>query len=166
MEPAPGRRRRRGAAYFYLADPREGPRRRAAVRDRLARLPGLAAGGAPPAPARATSPGTPTRWRGRRRRTPPGTAPTDDAALAQKVRSEVFAAVDVPRGAVNVNAERGVVVLRGQVGTPEVIAALEAATRRVAGVRGVDNRLRLPAGAGRRPGPGPTGDGMTGALRC
>ena len=147
------------AAYFYFWDARKGPERRAAVRERLAGLPGMAALG-PSAPSSAPYE-TPASDSGTAVRADPR-ADTDaltrsaadhpdaesadgaDADLAQKVRSEVFEALDIPHGGINVNAERGVVVLRGQVETAEEIAALEAATRRVAGVRDVDNRLHVP----------------------
>jgi osmotically-inducible protein OsmY len=70
--------------------------------------------------------------------------PFDDATLADKVQSEVFRDHRVPKGHVNVNAERGVVYLRGEVPTSELIERLESATRRVAGVVDVENRLHLP----------------------
>jgi osmotically-inducible protein OsmY len=50
----------------------------------------------------------------------------------------------VPKGQINVNAERGVVVLRGQVERPELLEALEARVRNVKGVRAVENLLHLP----------------------
>jgi hypothetical protein len=142
------------AAYFYLGDPRDGARRRAAFRERLARLPGFAAvAGAVGGPTGGPSAGatrsefaqdTDSLARSAAAYADAGAQPTDDADLAQKVRSEVFEAVDVPRSGINVNAERGVVVLRGQVETEQEIDALEEAVRRVSGVRDVDNRLHLP----------------------
>jgi osmotically-inducible protein OsmY len=44
-----------------------------------------------------------------------------------------------------VNAENGVVFLRGEVDRPELIGALEARVRKVKGVRGVENLLHTPA---------------------
>ena len=138
------------AAYFYLGDSREGARRRAAFRERLARLPGFAAvAGAVGSPTGGAARSeyaqdTDALARSAAAYADAGAQPTDDADLAQKVRSEVFEAVDVPRSGINVNAERGVVVLRGQVETAEEIDALEEAVRRVSGVRDVDNRLHLP----------------------
>jgi osmotically-inducible protein OsmY len=38
----------------------------------------------------------------------------DDAALARKVETELFRDADVPKGDINVNAEDGVVFLRGR----------------------------------------------------
>jgi osmotically-inducible protein OsmY len=68
----------------------------------------------------------------------------NDVTLAQKVESEIFRDVDVPKGQINVNAEDGVVFLRGEADTPELIDELEAKTRKVKGVRGVENLLHLP----------------------
>jgi osmotically-inducible protein OsmY len=68
----------------------------------------------------------------------------NDATLTAKVESEVLGHVGVPSGAVNVNAEGGIVVLRGQVESPELIAELEAKVRKVRGVRDVENLLHLP----------------------
>jgi BON domain len=68
----------------------------------------------------------------------------DDATLAQKVESEVFRAAGVPKGTINVNAEYGVVYLRGELERPELIERLIRQTRKVQGVRDVRNLLHLP----------------------
>jgi osmotically-inducible protein OsmY len=68
----------------------------------------------------------------------------DDVTLARKVESEVFRAADSPKGDVDVNVVEGVVYLRGQVRQPEQIKAIEARTRRVPEVVGVENLLHLP----------------------
>lgn len=68
----------------------------------------------------------------------------DDTTLAQKVESEVFRAAGVPKGTINVNAERGVVYLRGELEQPELIERLIEQTRKVQGVREVRNLLHLP----------------------
>jgi osmotically-inducible protein OsmY len=68
----------------------------------------------------------------------------DDATLAQKVESEVFRSAGVPKGTVNVNAEHGVVYLRGELERPELIDRLIQQTRKVQGVREVRNLLHLP----------------------
>ncbi|MDP8957930.1 MAG: BON domain-containing protein [Actinomycetota bacterium] len=68
----------------------------------------------------------------------------NDATLAHKVESELFGRDDVPKGSINVNAERGVVVLRGEVDQPGQIEGLEAAVREIPGVLGVENLLHLP----------------------
>src|SRR5437763_8116423 len=53
----------------------------------------------------------------------------DDVTLARKVESEIFRDADVPKGQINVNAEEGVVYLRGEADTQEMIHELEAKTR-------------------------------------
>jgi len=68
----------------------------------------------------------------------------DDATLAQKVESEVFRAAGVPKGTINVNAEHGVVYLRGELERPELIDRLIRQTRKVQGVRDVRSLLHLP----------------------
>lgn len=68
----------------------------------------------------------------------------DDVTLARKVESEIFRDADAPKGQVSVNAEEGVVYLRGEVERPETIRELEEAARKVMGVRGVENLLHAP----------------------
>ncbi len=68
----------------------------------------------------------------------------DDVTLARKVETEIFRDADVPKGQINVNAENGVVVLRGEVGTPEMIDDLVEKARNVQGVRDVENLLHVP----------------------
>jgi len=70
--------------------------------------------------------------------------PETDAALVSKVESEVFGDPDFPKGSVSINAEDGIVVLRGQVEQPEQVRRLEKAVRRIDGVLGVENLLHLP----------------------
>jgi hyperosmotically inducible periplasmic protein len=69
--------------------------------------------------------------------------PENDATLSHKVESEVLGRVDLPAGRVNVNAELGVVTLRGTVDRAEQIEDIEIRTRRVNGVRDVQNLLHL-----------------------
>jgi hypothetical protein len=68
----------------------------------------------------------------------------DDVTLVLKVETVIFRHADVPKGQINVNAEEGVVFLRGEADTPELIDELEAKTRKVKGVRDVENLLHLP----------------------
>ena len=68
----------------------------------------------------------------------------DDATLAHKVETEIFRDADVPKGQINVNAENGVVYLRGEVSEQDMIDALEKKTRNVQGVRDVENLLHVP----------------------
>jgi len=68
----------------------------------------------------------------------------DDATLAHKVESIIFRDHDVPKGQISINAEDGVVWLRGEVPDETMLNALVERTREVAGVRGVESLLHLP----------------------
>ncbi|HWH55043.1 MAG TPA: BON domain-containing protein [Gaiellaceae bacterium] len=68
----------------------------------------------------------------------------DDVTLARKVETEIFRGADVPKGKINVNAEDGVVYLRGEVEERDLIQDLEEKARSVQGVRGVEVLLHLP----------------------
>jgi hypothetical protein len=71
-------------------------------------------------------------------------APENDATLAHKVESELFRDSEVPKGHININAEEGVVVLRGTANTPEQIDDIERRVRSIGGVVDVRNLLHLP----------------------
>jgi osmotically-inducible protein OsmY len=68
----------------------------------------------------------------------------DDVTLARKVETEIFRDADVPKGQINVNAENGKIVLRGEVEQPELIKDLEKRTKKVQGVTEVENLLHTP----------------------
>lgn len=68
----------------------------------------------------------------------------DDVTLARKVESEIFSDEGVPKGQINVNAENGKIVLRGEVGQQEMIRDLEKQARSIQGVSDVENLLHLP----------------------
>ena len=68
----------------------------------------------------------------------------DDATLAHKVESIIFRDADVPKGQINVNAEAGVVTLRGEVPDETMLEALVERTREIAGVLRVESLLHLP----------------------
>ena len=57
----------------------------------------------------------------------------------------VFRDHAVPKGRININAENGVVFLRGEVDSPELVSALEERVAKVRGVRGVKNLLNASA---------------------
>jgi BON domain len=76
--------------------------------------------------------------------TPSGKREYDDVTLTRKVESEIFRGADSPKGQISVNAEDGVVFLRGQVKNPEQMKELEAAARKVGGVKDVNNLLHTP----------------------
>jgi len=68
----------------------------------------------------------------------------DDTTLARKVETEIFRAADAPKGSVDVSVVDGVVELRGEVKTPELVNALEEKARAIPEVRDVQNLLHLP----------------------
>ena len=68
----------------------------------------------------------------------------DDATLAHKVETVLFRDSDVPKGGININAQDGIVQLRGEVPDVGMIDDLVERTRSVQGVRDVENLLHLP----------------------
>jgi osmotically-inducible protein OsmY len=74
-----------------------------------------------------------------------GPEPLGDVAIAREVESTIFRDVEVHRGQVDVKVAEGVVRLRGEVRTPDLISELEARAVRVPQVRRVENLLRTPA---------------------
>ena len=125
-----------GAGMAYLLDPAMGRRRRAGVRDTVARVAtksGDALG--------ATSRDVANRARGflavtaRRGRQ----EDVSDGVLAERVRSRLGRYVSHPR-AVDIEAENAVVTLRGPILTREA-ARLRRVVRRIRGVRGIEDRL-------------------------
>ncbi len=131
-----------GAGLAFLFDPSQGRRRRAITRDKALatfRRTGRRAGRL----GRRVG----ADARGMRQKVthlqPEDKGPVDDVTLTRKVESELFRDPDVPKGQININAQEGVVVLRGEVARPEQIEALAAAARKVQGVRDVQNLLHL-----------------------
>ena len=131
-----------GAALEYFLDPRSGRRRRKVLRDRargtvhrrtrqLERHAHYEAGkviGFAHAIAH--------RDRGR--------PELDDISLVRKVESELFRDRTIPKGQISINADRGIVVLRGQLQDKHQIERVQRAVRKVAGVREVENLLHPP----------------------
>ena len=70
--------------------------------------------------------------------------PLDDVSLAQKVEGEAFRQASVPKAHVSVNAEGGVVYLRGRLDSEREIEALVRAAGAVEGVNRVENKLHTP----------------------
>jgi hypothetical protein len=133
-----------GAMATFFLDPQSGKRRRHVAVDRVAALmrhraadadrrARYMAGQAKGAAHRVTSDGA-------------GRDPSElnDPALARKVETEIFRGDDVPKGSINVNAENGVVYLRGEVNEPGQVEKLAEAARSVDGVREVKNLLHTP----------------------
>jgi osmotically-inducible protein OsmY len=133
-----------GVALEYYLDPRSGRRRRHAVRERaVARVrrrrqllerqvryeAGKVVGLAHQAAKAASHRDAPE---------------LDDVSLVHKVETELFRDRSIPKSRISMNAERGVVVLRGQLERDEDIHRVEEQVRKVEGVRDVENLLHLP----------------------
>jgi hypothetical protein len=71
----------------------------------------------------------------------------DDTSLALKVESEIFRDADAPKGTVNLNAENGIVYLRGYADSQEWIDRLVVRAEGVDGVAGVRNLLHVARAA-------------------
>jgi osmotically-inducible protein OsmY len=129
-----------GAALAYFFDPQSGRRRRHVARDKTVsffRRKGRRA-------ARAVASETyGLAMKATHRRERADKPQPNDATLVQKVESEVFRDPSIPKGRINVNAENGVVFLRGEVDSPALLSSLEKRTLEVQGVRAVENLLRL-----------------------
>ena len=68
----------------------------------------------------------------------------DDWTLKAKVESELFRDEHEVKGAVNVNAQNGIVQLRGELPSHDLIEALVDRTRQIHGVKDVENLLHTP----------------------
>ena len=68
----------------------------------------------------------------------------DDVSLVRKVESELFRDRTIPKGPISINADRGIVVLRGQLDDAQEIERIVREVREVAGVRDVENLLHPP----------------------
>ena len=68
----------------------------------------------------------------------------DDGGLARKVETVIFRDDSVPKGKIDVNAADGVVWLRGEAKTPEMIKMLEQQAAGIPEVKKVENLLHLP----------------------
>ena len=129
-----------GAALMYLWDPERGRRRRNMTRDRLL------------ARYRRAARAAISAWRGAAadaygvshrivHLVPRETDVADDETLRQRVESMLFRHRDVPKGELNITCEHGLVILRGELDSPDEITRLERRVERVPGVRGVQNLL-------------------------
>lgn len=129
-----------GLMYFFDRD--QGNRRRAAAKDRIAAFGrrlvrrGESAGGGAASQAQAL------KAKATHLREEP--KELDDVTLARKVETQIFRSPDVPKGQVAVNVQRGVVQLRGEVPSLDMLRELVERTRAVQGVRDVESLLHLP----------------------
>ena len=128
-----------GIALAYFMDPQQGRRRRHVTRDRAFSLAKHAGRRGRKLVNHLSSDAQGYVARARHAR---GSAEElDDQTLVDKVESIVFRNRGVPKGQININAENGVVFLRGEVPDPELVEALETRVRKVHGVRDVTNLL-------------------------
>jgi hypothetical protein len=132
-----------GVLLEYFLDPAAGKRRRHRARDRAVSRVRRGERRAVKRARRAESHafGVARRTLNARRRSP---EQLDDVTLAQKVQSELFRRAGTDKAHISINAEDGVVFLRGTLEHGEDIDRLVKAAREVAGVREVENLLHAP----------------------
>ena len=138
-----------GAALAYFLDQQNGRRRRHQTRDQALSLARQATKRARKLVHHVTADATGTARRAAHAVRPLSDIEIDDATLVDKVESIVFRNHDLPKGQININAENGVVFLRGQVERSELVEALETRVRKVNGVKDVENLLHTPETAPR-----------------
>jgi osmotically-inducible protein OsmY len=129
-----------GAALAYFFDPENGKRRRKVTIDRIA---GLVRRHGRRLGRGVASEAYGLKQKATHLKEEPKPQP-DDVTLARKVETEIFRGPEVPKGKINVNAENGIVVLRGEADTPEMIEDLARRASEVQGVREVENLLHVP----------------------
>lgn len=132
-----------GAAVAYFFDPEQGNRRRSLAQDRVAGTFRSLFRRGERAARHAGSQAYGMKQKATHLREEPKPQP-DDATLAHKVETEIFRDADVPKGHINVNAEHGIVYLRGEAKSSEQIGDLVRAAGKVQGVQGVENLLHTP----------------------
>lgn len=130
-----------GAAGMYLLDPDRGHSRRARLRDQLA---SSARRGSRQAERRVRHAGQSAlgaMHEARHEPSPPAGGEPDDVTLARTVETHIFRGEDVPKGSIVINAEQGILYLRGSVPSTDLAERLAAEAREVPGVRAVKNLL-------------------------
>lgn len=133
-----------GAALAYFLDPQNGRRRRHQTRDQLLSLGRQGTRRARKLVHHASSDAAGQARRAAHALRKSQNVELDDATLVDKVESIVFRKHDLPKGQININAENGIVFLRGQVEDTELVDTLEARVRKVRGVKDVENLLHVP----------------------
>ncbi len=131
-----------GAATMWLFDPSAGRRRRAILRDRTLAFFRSGARKTERAGRAVAAEAYGVGQKAVHLREEP--KDYSDETLKSKVESELFRGDDAPKGQVAVNAQDGVVQLRGEVGSTELIDELVQRARKVQGVQDVENLLHLP----------------------
>jgi hypothetical protein len=133
-----------GALLAYFLDPRAGRRRRHTARDRAMSRVRRGERRAALRARRAESHAVGIARRTLNAARPRHREPFDDITLARKVESELYRRARVPKGHISINAEDGLVFLRGVMDREEDIERIEVATRQIEGVRDVENLIHLP----------------------
>jgi len=151
-----------GVALEFFLDPRSGKRRRHLVRDRMTaafrRRARRVERHAHYEAGKVVGLAHAVTHRGQ---TPPE---LDDVSLVRKVESELGRDRTIPKGPISINADRGIVVLRGELEDAQQIQRIEHEVRKVAGVRDVENLLHPPTVP--TPTSHPHGDPRTGRGRA
>ncbi len=132
-----------GATLAYFLDRKQGRRRRHTARDQLISIIHRSAAHADRLSRLASSYlyGLAQKMIHLRHAAEP--APNDET-LTQRVRSQILRSPEFHKHRIMINAEHGLVVLRGEVDNPKQMRALEKKARKVPGVRDVENLLHLP----------------------
>jgi hypothetical protein len=134
-----------GAAVMFFFDATEGARRRALARDRAV---GLANDVRRAAERTGRIAGAKAQGLSQRAATigvPSAPEFVNDATIVARIESEAFRGMDDnPKSFVNLNSVGGVVFIRGEVPTPDLINEIEGRVRRVRGVKDVENLMHLP----------------------
>jgi hypothetical protein len=133
-----------GALLAYFVDPKAGRRRRHTARDRAMSRVRRGERRAAARARRAESHAVGIARRTLNAARPRHREPFDDVTLARKVESELYRRARVPKGHISINAEDGLVFLRGVMDREEDIERIEVATRQIDGVREVENLIHLP----------------------
>jgi osmotically-inducible protein OsmY len=131
-----------GALIAYLTDPQRGKARRAQLVDQGA----AAVRNASREAERALRVVTSTAEGKLEAATKGGSrvAATDDVTLRDRAESILFRDPKVPKGSINISAERGIIVLRGEVPNARMRTSLERKAEKIEGVWGVNSMLHLP----------------------
>ena len=133
-----------GALLAYFLDPKAGRRRRHTARDRAMSRVRHGERRAAARARRAESHAVGIARRTLNAARPRHREPFDDVTLARKVESELYRRARVPKGHISINAEDGLVFLRGVMDRQQDIERIEVATRQIEGVREVENLIHLP----------------------
>jgi len=135
-----------GAAVAYVFDPQRGHARRAQLADQATATVRHATRGVEHAvrSVRSTAEGKlEALTQGGSR-----VAPNDDVTLRDRAESILFRDPKVPKGSINLSAERGILVLRGEVPNARMRSKLEREAEKIEGAWGVQNLLHLPGESG------------------